>query len=105
MKHWYRRNQRMASKMDELLKDIYRTFGWKTRAVAPFIGMYACAAIKLEEKRLANGWKYEPPTFYEKNAAALALESIGSADPNLRTPKKLVLRGKSAPVYSIKGTK
>lgn len=105
MKHWYRRNQRMAAKMDELLKDIYRTFGWKTRIVAPFIGMYACAAIKLEEKRLANGWKYEPPTFYEKNAAALAVENIGSADPNLRIPKKLVLKGKSAPVYGIRGTR
>ena len=25
--------------------------------------------IRQEEKRLAAGWTYEPPTFYERNAA------------------------------------
>jgi hypothetical protein len=24
--------------------------------------------IRKEEKRLASGWTYEPPTFYERNA-------------------------------------
>jgi hypothetical protein len=31
--------------------------------------------LKREEKRLARGWSYEPGSFYEKNAAAMALES------------------------------
>jgi hypothetical protein len=30
--------------------------------------------MKLEERRLARGWTYEPRSFYEKNQAALALE-------------------------------
>ncbi|MFC1489286.1 B12-binding domain-containing radical SAM protein [Thermodesulfobacteriota bacterium] len=76
MKKWYRNNERLKMKMDLLLKDIYREFGWKTRTVAPFFGIYALITLKMEEKRLANGWTYEPPVFYEKNEAALSLESV-----------------------------
>jgi len=92
MKYWYRRNPLMAAKLKALLKDIYREFGWQTRAIAPLVGIYVYIAIKLEEKRLANGWKYEPSTFYEKNAAALALENTGLTDSNLQVPKNLLLK-------------
>jgi hypothetical protein len=57
-----------------LLKDLYREFGWKTRIIAPIIGIYCLAGIINEERRLKKGWTYEPETFYEKNDAALALE-------------------------------
>ena len=100
MKQWYRHNPGMAAKMDSLLKDIYREFGWKTRAIAPLIGKYAYSAIKHEEKRLANGWRYEPPAFYEKNAAALALEKAGSAALVPRTLKPTGMAYKPAPVLS-----
>ncbi|HBC88729.1 MAG TPA: B12-binding domain-containing radical SAM protein [Lentisphaeria bacterium] len=59
--------------MDILLKEIYREFGLKTRMVAPLIGLYIYSSIGKEEERLAKGWTYEPPTFYELNAAALSL--------------------------------
>ncbi len=75
MRKWYRRNERMKEKMNSLLQDIYEEFGWKTRIFAPLAGRYIFAALTREEKRLANGWTYEPETYYEKNEAALALEN------------------------------
>ena len=75
----YRANQRMAKKMNSLLHNIYNTFGWKTRIIAPLAGIYVYAALKKEEKRLAKGLTYEPDPIYEKNAAALALESAAQA--------------------------
>ncbi len=74
MKEWYRGNRRMSEKMKTLLKDIYRTFGWKTKILAPVIGRYVLANFKWEETRLKKGWAYEPHIFCEKNAAALAQE-------------------------------
>lgn len=100
MKQWYRHNPGMAAKMDSLLKDIYREFGWKTRTIAPLIGIYTYIAIKREEKRLANGWTYEPQTLYEKNAAALALKNTGNADMVPRTLRPAGLAYKPAPVLS-----
>jgi radical SAM superfamily enzyme YgiQ (UPF0313 family) len=74
MRKWYRRNERMKEKINSLLQDIYEEFGWKTRVIAPLAGRYIFATLKREEKRLANGWTYEPETYYEKNEAALAME-------------------------------
>ncbi len=74
MKKWYRNNESIAKKMDSLLRDIYKALGWKTRMIAPLIGRALFTTLKKEEKRLADGWSYEPDSFYEKNAAALAIE-------------------------------
>jgi len=79
IKSRYRANQRMAEKMNSLLHNIYNTFGWKTRIIAPLAGIYIYSALKKEEKRLAKGLTYEPDPIYEKNAAALALESAAQA--------------------------
>ena len=75
MKKWYKGNHTMAGKLDSLLQDIYAEFGWKTKTLAPLAGKYIYYAMKKEEERLANGWSYEPTCFYEKNEAALALET------------------------------
>jgi radical SAM superfamily enzyme YgiQ (UPF0313 family) len=74
MKRRFRTNKPMAAKMNSLLQEIYETFGLKTRIIAPLAGIYVYAALKKEERRLANGWTYEPDCFYEKNVAALAAE-------------------------------
>ena len=78
MKKWYKKNRKMSEKMSSLLHDLYEAFGWKTKLIAPLLGRYAFIKIKQEEKRLANGWVYEPSSFYEKNAAAIALEAADS---------------------------
>ncbi len=42
-------------------------------------GRYLLAKIRREEKQLAAGWQYEPPTFYETNF----LPAVGN--PAVRT--------------------
>ncbi len=64
---YYRKNITMRAKMSAILKDIYREFGLKSRLFAAIGGRYVLRKIRKEEKRLAAGWTYEPPTFYEKN--------------------------------------
>ena len=63
MRKCYDGNEVMKGKMNSLLKELYRTFGWKTRILAPPIGMYISWTIKREEGRLARGWTYEPETY------------------------------------------
>ena len=77
MRKWYRGDEHLARKMDDLLQDLYGAFGWKTRLLAPPIGLYAHWLLKREEERLAAGWTYEPSCICEKNAAAQALEKKG----------------------------
>jgi radical SAM superfamily enzyme YgiQ (UPF0313 family) len=76
MRKWYRGRPDLEKMLDSLLRDIYRTFGWKTRSIAPVIGRYLYGTLCREEKRLASGWTYEPMLFYEKNDAAMAREKI-----------------------------
>ena len=74
---YYRRNPRMRAKMDALLKELHREFGLKSRLYAAAGGRYVLWTIRREEKRLARGWTYEPPTYYEWNEAAQRLASPG----------------------------
>ncbi len=67
MKRYYRKDPAMRTKMAEILGDLYREFGWKSRLAAAFGGPYVLWKTRREEKRLARGWTYEPPTFYESN--------------------------------------
>lgn len=85
MRKWFCDNKAIEKKLDVLLADIYNEFGWKTKIIAPVIGRYLYLMIKKEEDRLANGWTYEPATFYEKNEAACALQKtdMKSVNPNV----------------------
>jgi radical SAM superfamily enzyme YgiQ (UPF0313 family) len=74
MKKWYRKNDDMKHKIDALLQDLYRAYGWKTRLLSPVIGSYALACLIREEGRLKKGHVCEPSSFVNKNAAALALK-------------------------------
>jgi hypothetical protein len=42
--------------------------------VAPLLGRFLLLTMWREARRLEQGWTYEPPTFYELNAAAKALQ-------------------------------
>lgn len=74
MRRYYRRNPEMFERMDRLLRDMGEAFGAPTRLAAPVIGRWIYSRLKKEEARLAAGWRYEPACFYEKNAAARALD-------------------------------
>ncbi|MEW6670282.1 MAG: radical SAM protein [Thermodesulfobacteriota bacterium] len=75
MNKYYRGSGAMETKLSDLLKRLNTEFGWKTRLFSAVAGRFIYAMLKREEKRLARGWSYEPGSFYEKNAAAMALES------------------------------
>jgi radical SAM superfamily enzyme YgiQ (UPF0313 family) len=85
MKKWYKGNGRMTAQMGELLQRLNAEFGWTTRLFAPLSGRYIYAMLKREEKRLAQGWAYEPAALCEKNAAAIALGKKPERHP--RFPK------------------
>ena len=67
MKRYYRKNPAMRAKMARILQDLYEEFGWKSRLVAAAAGPYVLWKTRREERRLSQGWTYEPPTFYERN--------------------------------------
>ena len=81
MKKWYVGNDRMTAQMGELLQSFHEEFGWTTKLIAALSGRYIYTMLKREEKRLAQGWVYEPISFYEKNPAALALETLSRRHP------------------------
>jgi hypothetical protein len=66
---YYRGNPAMFAKMSALLDELKQEFGWKARFWAAVGGPYVLWKLRREEKRLAAGWTYEPPTFYEDNDA------------------------------------
>jgi len=70
MRKWYRQDDVLYQKLDDLLQDIYDTLGLQPRLVAPVAGRYIHWTMKREERRLASGWTLEPKTFFEKNQAA-----------------------------------
>ena len=77
-KRFYRKDPAMRAKMADLLKDLHREYGFKSRFASAVGGMYVHWMIRREAKRLAAGWTYEPPTFYESNAAC---RGAGNEDP------------------------
>ena len=74
-KLYYRGNPEMYAKMSSLLDELHQEFGWKSRLYSTFGRYYVLWKIRREAKRLASGWTYEPPTFYEKNDACADLAS------------------------------
>ena len=92
MKRWYKGESQMYNTLREMLQDIYREFGWKTRIIAPLLGRFIHAATKREQKRLEAGWTYEPATYYEKNALAMALEASACAEKETcKLPKRVFI--------------
>lgn len=69
-KRYFKNDPDMRAKMAELLIEMKREFGWIARLSSWIGGPYVLWKIRQEERRLAAGWTYEPPTFYEVNEAA-----------------------------------
>ncbi len=66
---YYRHNPALRAKMAALLKELRAEFGWKSRIASVLGGAYVYWKLLREQQRLDAGSTYEPPTFYEKNAA------------------------------------
>ena len=71
-RYFARSNPHVAARMTQILDELVREYGMKTRVLAPLIGRYVLAKLRAEEVRMREGPAWEPPTFYEKNAAAHA---------------------------------
>jgi len=88
---YYRYSPVLRNKYKALLKEIKTEFGWSSGLIASLGGRYILGKIRREEKRLARGWTYEPPTFYEVNDAVAPEDSAGISrcsyiTPRLQTP-------------------
>jgi hypothetical protein len=68
-KRYYRKNPALYAEISRLLEEVNREFGWTSRLSAAIGGPYVLWRIRQEERRLARGWTYEPPTFYDINDA------------------------------------
>jgi hypothetical protein len=72
-RRYYRRDPAMRAKVSGLLGDLFGEFGWASRLFAAVGGPFVHWTVRREQRRLSRGWTYEPPTFYEHNAAAHGL--------------------------------
>ena len=95
IRKYYNNDPHLHAKANDLLEDLYQTFGWKTRFLAPIIGQFLSWTIRREEQRLNRGWTYEPPVVYEKNALAIKLDRKLISLPDFRI-KKIKM-----PVYDL----
>lgn len=80
-KRFYRHNPAMHDRLAELLSELYAEFGIKARVAAAVGGPYVLWCLLREQKRLARGWTYEPPTFYEANFDAAKNPMYGNRQP------------------------
>ena len=71
---YYEDQPALRSKFEELRDELFQEFGEQAEHFAKVAAPFVLVKIREEEKRLADGWTYEPPTFYEKNDACLAAE-------------------------------
>lgn len=66
---YFRDHPVLCAKMTRLLDDLCDEFGDSARRIAEAAGPPLLNDLRAEEARMATGWTYEPPTFYEVNAA------------------------------------
>jgi hypothetical protein len=69
-REYYRDVPALHAMMSGLLEEMYDQFGDSARHIGETAGPYALDMIRTEEKKLAEGWTYEPPTFYDINSAS-----------------------------------
>jgi hypothetical protein len=101
IKKWYNNDMHMVKKMDAILRDIYQEFGLISRILAPLIGRLAFFTIQRESKRLKEGWTYEPPTIYEKNDRARALENSRPFPAVIRTIPAFNFNDRLVPTFDV----
>jgi len=87
VRRYYRKDPALFTEMSRLLTEMYREFGWPSRLCAAIGGPYVLWRIRQEERRLAQGWTYEPPMFYDVNDAVNAEECPGASPCRYVTPQ------------------
>ena len=67
-KQYYHDNPALHAKISELLEDLYDQFGDRARYIVEAAAPRLVEQLREEEKMLADGLVYEPPTFHEINS-------------------------------------
>lgn len=65
----YRDDPHRHRLISQVYDELCAEFGETARAAGPIVGRRLYRAMQLEQRRLQQGWTYEPPTFYETNSA------------------------------------
>lgn len=73
VRRFFRDQPGIRRRADDLLTELRAEFGWRCRLFSSLGGRWLTLAIRAEERRLARGVTFEPPTFYEKSADLLPL--------------------------------
>lgn len=67
-RQYFRSKPEIRHRAERLLRELRDAFGLRCRVASAFGGRLLQHSIRREEKRLARGITYEPPTFYERSA-------------------------------------
>jgi hypothetical protein len=89
MKLWYRNDKLICKKIIDVLNSLYNEFGWKAGLFSKLLGPVFFLLMKIENRRLAKGWTYEPSSRYEKNTAARILDSKEKAFSTKKAQKQI----------------
>jgi radical SAM superfamily enzyme YgiQ (UPF0313 family) len=71
---WFKSTPELREKITVALREIYANFGLISRLTAPLAGRLVYRKLRNEERRLKEGWTYEPPTFYERVAVPVSTD-------------------------------
>ena len=102
-RRFYRDDPNRVREINAVLKELYAEFGWRSRIAAPIAGMHLYRALKRQDKMLAEGWTYEPPTFYDANPAAAAENSTATRVEGIPVPASMAAPA-SGPHLDVVGT-
>lgn len=94
----YRDQPTIRKQLQETLHECYRAFGWTTRLRAWLVAPILQHRLKAEARRLARGWTYEPPTFYERNAFRSDAPAIALAKVTAGCSRRRKMAGPSTAV-------
>lgn len=62
---WFRKEPALRAQADEVLRELIREFGWRSRLAASLAGWYVARQIRKEAHRMEHAAPVEPPTFYD----------------------------------------
>jgi len=88
-RYFARRNQRLARKIRHLRLGIKKEFGSKAALLGHIGGRVVERTIRREEKKLQQGWTYEPPTFVERKNWHAAKRGSGERAGSRNWAKRL----------------
>jgi radical SAM superfamily enzyme YgiQ (UPF0313 family) len=71
-RHWFRKDPVRSGKLGAALDEVYQSFGMRARLLAPLLGRFILLALRREDRRLRQGYSYEPVVWYEQTGQAHA---------------------------------